>query len=68
MFLALCLNVYVGDALEIQEINNESYPQPMLRNVMYKTEAMAMDGAANPEIDFKKIKLNYQMRAIFELK
>ncbi len=67
-YLAEAVNDKVGDALEIQEINNESYPQPMHRNVMYKTEAMAMDGAANPEIDFKKIKLNYQMRAIFELK
>jgi len=68
-YLAEAVNDKVGDALEIQEINNESYPQPIYRaNVMYKTEAMAMDGAANPEIEFKKIKLNYQMRAIFELK
>lgn len=69
-YLAEAVNDKVGDALEIQEINNEIYPQPMYRaNAMMKVETMSMDAAAPmPDIDFKKIKLNYQMRAIFELK
>ena len=68
-YLAEAVNDKLGDALEIQEINNEIYPQPIYRaNAMYKTESMAMDAAGMPEIDFKKIKLNYQMRAVFELK
>lgn len=68
-YLAGALNDHVSNALEIQEINNESFPQPIYRaNVaMAKTFAESSD-AASPEIDFKKIKLNYQMRVVFELK
>ena len=56
----------IGSTLEIHEINNESYPQPM-----YKANVMMMNAAADstlPGIDFKKIKLNYQVNAVFELK
>ena len=70
-YLAAALNDKVGDALEIQEINNEYYPQPMYRAnaTMRMDKGMASaEMAPMPEIDFKKIKLNYQMRAIFELK
>jgi len=59
----------LGGALEIQEINNEYYPQPMYRaNVMMKSDAVLQEQAAMPDIDFKKIKLNYQMRTVFEIK
>lgn len=71
LYLAGALDDKVGDALDIQEINNEYYPQPMYR----ANTAMSMDKgmstaemAPMPDIDFKKIKLNYQMRAVFELK
>lgn len=67
-YLALALNDNLGDALEVQEINNEHYPQPIYRaNAMYKSDAMA-ESSEMPDIDFKKIKLNYQMRTVFELK
>ncbi|MXV13725.1 SIMPL domain-containing protein [Hufsiella ginkgonis] len=68
-YMAEAIGEKVGSALELQEINNEYYPQPVYRqsNVMMKTEMMAAD-AASPEIDFQKIKLNYQVRAVFELK
>lgn len=67
-YLASALNDNLGDALEIQEINNEIYPQPMYRaNAMFKSDTMA-ESVDMPEIDFKKIKLNYQMRTVFELK
>lgn len=36
-------------------------------NFMLKSD-MATEEAQNPDIDFKKIKLSYQMRAVFELK
>lgn len=69
-YLAAAVDDQVGEALEIQEINHEYYPQPM-----YRASAAMRDGgiasaeaAPMPEIDFKKIKLNYQMRAVFELK
>lgn len=66
-YLAEALDDKLGDAIDIQEINNEFFPQPMYRaNVMMKSDAL--EEAAMPEIDFKKIKLNYQMKTIFELK
>lgn len=65
-FLAEAINDKIGDALEIQEINTENYPQPVYRaNVMFKATS---DEATPLDIDFKKIKLNYQMRVVFELK
>ena len=61
------INEKIGNALEIQEINNESYPAPIYRaNVMMKMESA--DAAGMPDIDFKKIKLSYQTRAVFELR
>lgn len=68
-YLVEALGDKLGSAIDIQEINNESFPQPMYRaNVMMmKAEsADAMGGAA--EIDFKKIKLNYVMNVVFEIK
>jgi len=68
-YLAEAVGEKVGNAIEIQEINNESYPQPIYRaNVMMKSDAMMSEASPMPDIDFKKIKLNYQMRAVFELK
>lgn len=70
-YLAKAVDDEVGDALEIQEINNEYYPQPMYRaNTMLKTQMAQEESAdaSSPEIDFKKIKLNYQMRVVFQLK
>jgi uncharacterized protein YggE len=59
----------LGGPIDIQEINNEYYPQPMYRaNTMMKVESMDAASAPMPDIDFKKIKLNYQMRAVFEIK
>lgn len=67
-YLAESIGEKLGGALEIQEINNEYYPQPMYRaNTMMKSDAMA-ESTPMPDIDFKKIKLNYQMRTVFELK
>lgn len=68
-YLVGALKETLGGAIEIQEINNELYPQP----VMYRANAMMKSGdmaesAPMPDIDFKKIKLNYQMRAVFEVK
>ena len=67
-YLALALNDNLGPALEVQEIYNENIPQAMYRaNAMFKSDAMG-ESAEMPEIDFKKIKLNYQMRTVFELR
>lgn len=69
IYLAESIGEKIGLALEINESGNEFYPQPMYRaNVMMKTDAMVGESAPDTDIDFKKIKLNYQMRAVFELK
>ncbi len=59
----------IGDklyqVLEINESENNNYPQPIYRTAMLKTESFA-DSA--PQIDFKKIKLSVNIRAVFEIK
>lgn len=66
-YLIISIGGTLGSPLEIQEINNEYYPQPIYRaNTMMKTESA--DAAPMPDIDFKKIKLTYQMRAVFEIR
>jgi uncharacterized protein YggE len=68
VYLAEAIGEKVGFALEINETGNEYYPQPMLRaNMLLKTDA-AMEAEPMPDIDFKKIKLQAQIRAVFELK
>lgn len=67
-YLTAAIGQKVGSALEIQEINNEYYPQPMYRaNAMVKADGMTSGTESMPDIDFKKIKLNYQMRTVFEV-
>jgi uncharacterized protein YggE len=56
----------LGAPLEIQEINNDAQPEIMNFAKTVLRAASSEDGM--PEIDFKKIKLNYQMKAIFEIK
>ncbi|GGH17786.1 SIMPL domain-containing protein [Mucilaginibacter phyllosphaerae] len=67
-FLVNGLGDKLGNALNITESDNSSFPQP--RNVMYMAKAMSADMAATPEsdIDFKKIKLSFQIQAVFEIK
>ncbi len=36
--------------------------------MMMKAESMGADMAAAPELDFKKIKLNYVVNTVFEIK
>lgn len=55
-----------GDAISITEADNSNYPVP--RAVMYKS--MAMNASSTPvesDIDFKKIKLSFQVNAVFEI-
>lgn len=69
VYLAEAIAEKVGSALEINESGNESYPQPMYRtNMLMKTDAAMVDPVPMPDIDFKKIKLQAQIRAVFELK
>jgi len=63
-FLLSGIGEKLGGAIDIQEINNEPMQQPVYRSMMMKT---ATADATEPDIDFKKIKLNYQIQAVFEI-
>jgi uncharacterized protein YggE len=67
IYLAGALDENVGQALTINDPNeSENYPRPMYANVMMKAQA----DVAAPEmnVDFKKIKIQYNVNVIFELK
>ncbi len=56
----------MGYAISITEVDNSNFPQP--RAVMFKSMAMNANAApAESDIDFKKIKLNFQINAVFEI-
>lgn len=69
-YMVEALGEKLGGVIDIQEINNEAYPQPMYRaNVMMmKAESSDAMGGAPADLDFKKIKLNYQVNTVFEIK
>jgi uncharacterized protein YggE len=65
----------LGGVLEIHEMGGTDgyYPPYPVYNrasneMMMKADGMAGDMAAEPEIDFRKIKLRYEMQAIFAIK
>ncbi|MBC8052672.1 MAG: SIMPL domain-containing protein [Sphingobacteriaceae bacterium] len=68
--MAAAVDNQVGDVLEINEINNEiPYPvrtSPAMRDGIGM--AVEMQSNSMPQIDFKKTKLIYHVRAVFELK
>ena len=57
----------LGSALDIQEINNEVYPQAYRTNSMMM-KASSADTESSAEIDFKQIKLSYTINVVFEIK
>jgi uncharacterized protein YggE len=57
----------LGSALDIQEINNEVYPQAYRANTMMMKSSSA-DAESSAEIDFKQIKLSYTINVVFEIK
>lgn len=69
-YLVEALGDKLGSAIDIQEISNDVFPQPMYRSnvMMMKAESADMAGAPAAEIDFKKIKLSYTMNVVFQIK
>ncbi|SDK82853.1 hypothetical protein SAMN05421823_103660 [Catalinimonas alkaloidigena] len=64
-YLLAAIDEQVGPVQEIQEIDNGySGPQPMMR---VANMAMEADAAAAPPIDFKTIKLRYEVRTVFAI-
>lgn len=68
-YLVQALGDKLGSAIDIQEINNEVFPQSRYQaNVMMMKTESADAAAGAAEIDFKKIKLNYVVNVVFEIK
>jgi uncharacterized protein YggE len=63
-FLLSGIGEKLGGAIDIQEINNDPIQQPVFRSMMMKASSA---DAVESDIDFKKIKLNYQIQAVFEI-
>ncbi|GAA4730007.1 SIMPL domain-containing protein [Flavisolibacter ginsenosidimutans] len=70
-YLADAVNEKIGVAITINE-PNEYYPQPMYNamasNRMMKAEAQSDAAPEQPQADFKKIKIRYEVTVVFELK
>ncbi|MFD2872191.1 SIMPL domain-containing protein [Mucilaginibacter ximonensis] len=65
-YLLTGLNENLGPVLNITENDNSVYAQP--RAIMFKTAAMSADRAVpESDIDFKKIKLSFQINAVFQI-
>jgi uncharacterized protein YggE len=60
----------LGEAIEITEIDNGYTPQPVYSNMMMRSAKMDMAADAMPEstIDVQKIKVRYEMKAVFKIK
>jgi uncharacterized protein len=69
IYLADAINEKAGEAITINEPNEtSSFPQPMYSR-MLKSESANMAGdTAAPNIEFKKIKLHFEVNATFALK
>lgn len=67
-YMVEALGDKLGSVIDIQDVNNDSYPQPVYRNYMMKASADMVGAEAAPEIDFKKIKLNFIVNTVFEIK
>ena len=65
-YLLASINDKVGDAISITEVDNGNYQAP--RPMMYANKALMANAApAESDIDFKTIKLSFQINAVFEI-
>lgn len=69
-FLLEGIGEQMGEALEITEIDQSYSPQPVYSNMMMRSSKMAVTAEAMPEssIDVQKIKVRYEMKAVFKIK
>lgn len=66
VYMVEALGEKLGGVIDIQD-GGDNVIQPVYRNYMMKS-AMAESADTAPEIDFKKIKLNFTVNAVFEIK
>jgi uncharacterized protein YggE len=68
-YMVEALGDKLGSVLDIQDVENNAYPQPMYRaanTVMYMKAGDTAE--ASVDLDFKKIKLNFVVNTVFEIK
>ena len=70
VYLSEAIGEKVGEAIMINDPNEvDNYPRPVFSNMMMKQSANAEgEQAAEPNIDFKKIKLQFDVNVTFALK
>ncbi|MFC6099947.1 SIMPL domain-containing protein [Olivibacter domesticus] len=67
--LAQALGDTLGKALEVNDNNTDAgNPQPQYKMMAMREQAADAVSGDSLDIDFKKIKINYQFRVVFELK
>lgn len=65
-YLLASIDEKLGGAINITEVDNSNFQAP--RPMMFANKAMTTDAApADSDIDFKKIKLSFQINAVFEI-
>ncbi|EHQ26941.1 SIMPL domain-containing protein [Mucilaginibacter paludis] len=64
-FLLNGIGEKLGGAIEVTEIDNGGYTP--IRNVMYMAKSAVADAGAGQDIDYKKIKLSFQIKVVFEI-
>ncbi|MHB8206760.1 SIMPL domain-containing protein [Mucilaginibacter sp.] len=58
----------LGDPINITEVDNSNYPQPRVYSMlMGKVAGVSVNSAPQSDIDFKTIKLSFQVNAVFEI-
>lgn len=67
------IGAQLGEPIEIQEMGGDYQPQPMydmapVANMRMQAGGPEMAEAAPSDIDFKKIKIRYEIRAVFGIK
>jgi uncharacterized protein YggE len=68
-YLAAAINEQVGSAITINEPNEvENYPRPMYSNMMARETAADASNAEPPmNVDFKKMKFQFDVNVVFAL-
>jgi uncharacterized protein YggE len=64
-YLLTSLNEKLGSVINITE--NEESNYPVYKTAMYANRVLAADAAPESDIDAKKIKLSFQVHAVFEI-
>ena len=68
-YLAAAINEQVGGALTINEPNEvDNNPRPMYANMMMKSPAAEENAEPAMNVDFKKIKIQFDVNVVFSLK